>query len=565
MKRNIFTMLLGLATVTAGAQNVFSVTDGGKHYNVPIGAQIHVDEKNGFVLNHDNKDYQFSLASKITPAEGQVKLPMAIKNNRWRAGLSSITSASTGIFSDSYDKFTWADDSVAFTDYELSGTVVDTVHNVPMVDALTKYYGDTVDIVFLKVSSGETGYHSLPSDTLCAWKETTHIGKIAALILSFGKDATTGEQLTTAVGVAKWASYLSTYTGVSGKEYTATGNVEYFDDLETAKDIVLNMENFSRSGSSYGLTAPTWNYLSAGKKLVQHNTASSDLLKPYKISVRKNISPAKPTKSNIESNFACRFDSPDPESAIIDYYYTATDSTAKFQYPELKSAANETPNMYYLKETNTWMGATCLYLVPSDGTTFSKYRKFKGYVHVKMLDGAEYKKYLSIDKKGVITVDDEWIQTEERTRNVMTSVKNEDNDTLQYFNLKFMAFHLGSGNGLEKNVLSYDEAHAIETDLNNAATTNFVPRVWAYIPYSLVNIKPSQIMHHCNFSFMCKNADYMSEELQENGVALKLSDDVAGTMYEDNYRYWIFTDADGHLVAYTLNNSGLISALEWFE
>lgn len=565
MKRNIITMLLGLATATAGAQNVFSVADGDKHYNIPIGAQIHVDAKNGFVLSHDNKDYQFSLSSKITPAEGQVKLPLAIKNNHWWTGLSSLTSASAGIFNDGYDEFAWIGDSIVFNDNKLSGSVVDTVHNVPMVDALTKYYGDTVDVVFLKVASGETGYHSLPSDTLCAWKETTHIGKIAALILSFGQDAATGELLTTAVGVAKWSSFLNTYTGVSGKEYQATGYVEYFDDLETAKDIVLNMDNFSRSSSSYGLSAPTWNYLSAGTKFVEHATTTSELLKPYYIGLRKNISPAKPTESSMESYFACRFDSPDPESAIIDYYYTATDSTAKFQYPELKSAANETPNMYYLKETNTWMGATCLYLVPSDGTTFSKYRKFDGYIHVRMLDGAVYKKHLSIDKKGVITVDDEWIQTEERTRNVTTSVKNEDNDTLQYFNLKFMAFHLGSGNGLEKNVLSYDEAHAIETDLNNAATTNFVPRVWAYIPYSLVNIKPSQIMHHCNFSFMCNNASYMSEELQENGVTLKLSDDVAGTMYEDNYRYWIFTSADGHLVAYTLNNSGLISALEWFE
>ena len=53
--------------------------------------------------------------------------------------------------------------------------------------------------------------------------------------------------------------------------------------------------------------------------------------------------------------------------------------------------------------------------------------------------------------------------------------------------------------------------------------------------------------------------------MQQNGVVLKLADDVKGLYYEDNYRYWMFTDDEGHIVAYTLHNTGTMSALEWFE
>ena len=203
--------------------------------------------------------------------------------------------------------------------------------------------------------------------------------------------------------------------------------------------------------------------------------------------------------------------------------------------------------------------------MPSNGITFSKYRKFDGYIHVSMVDGAEYRKHFSINKNGIINVDGEWEQTKEHSLNVTTSLKNEDNGEPQYFNLKFMALRMGSGNGLEKNVLTYDEAHAFEADPENSVTTPFVPRLWTYVPYSCTGITPKHIMHRCNYSFLCENADYLSEEMQQNGVVLKLADDVKGLYYEDNYRYWMFTDDEGHIVAYTLHNTGTMSALEWFE
>ncbi len=565
MKKTVISMLFVLTAITTEAQNVFSVVDGNGHYNIPIGAEIRIDSDKGFTLSLDRKDYQFSLNAKITPAEGKAKLPIAIKNNKWIAGLNSLTSASNGIFSSDEEDFSWKDDNISFSNYYLSGTVVDTVRNVNMVDAWHKYYGKSVDMVFFKVATGETGYRSLPSDTLCAYKETTHVGKIAVLVISYATDAKTGEIASNAVGIAKWSSELRNYVGISGNTYTSSGYVMYFDDLQTAKDVALNTDNFSRNSDSYGLSAPTWNYLTAGTSLVEESVNKSELLKPLKTDIRTNISPAKPTQTNLDDQVAYRFDSPDPENAIVNYHYTATDSTATFQYPELKSADNTTPSPYSLRENNTWMGATCLYLVPSDGTNFSKYRKFDGYIHATMIDGAEYKRHLSINKKGVITVDGEWEQTKEPEINVTTSIKNEDNGVAQYFNLKFMALDMGSKNGLEKNVLGYDEAHALEADPANAVTTPFVPRVWTYMPYSLSEIVPAHIMHRCNYSFMCENAEYMSEELQENGVALKLSDDVSGTYYEKNYRYWMFTDEEGHLIAYTLHNTGAVSAMEWFK
>ncbi len=565
MKKIILLMLFVLTAVVTEAQNVFSVDDGNGHYNIPIGAEIRVNADNGFTLSLDKKDYQFGLNAKITPAEGKTKLPICLKNNTWQLGLSSITSASAGIFSRNDNAFTWKDDYVCDGSYGLSGTVIDTVRNVSMVSSWHKYYGKTVDMIFLKVATGETGYYSIPSDTLCDYKQTTHVGKVAVIIISYATDAETGEVANNAVGVRHWTSQLRNYTGISGKTYQSSGYVMYFDDLETAKDVALNTDNFSRSSDSYGLSAPTWNYLTAGSSLKEEYISNSDVLKPFKIDIRTNISPAKPTQKNLNDSVAWRFDSPDPENAIVNYHYTATDSTAKFQYPELKSGLNDKPEPYSLNENNTWLGATCLYLVPSNGYLFSKYRKFDGYIHVTMADGAEYRKHFSINKTGIINADEEWEQTKEHTVSVTTNLKNEDNGKPQYFNLKFMALHMGSGNGLEKDVLTYDEAHAFEADPENNVTTPFVPRLWTYVPYTCTQITPKHIMHRCNYSFCCENAEYLGEEMQQKGVVLKLNDDVKGTYWENNYRYWMFTDDEGHIIAYTLHNTGAMSALEWFE
>ena len=135
---------------------------------------------------------------------------------------------------------------------------------------------------------------------------------------------------------------------------------------------------------------------------------TDDELKQYVVSYRDVSNIAKPNQSWLDDGSAFRFDSPDTTSAVVDYYYSATDPEAEFQYPELRAAEGIPGDQYVKTENNTWVGATCLYLVPVRLQSYSKYRKFDGYLHVVMLDGTKYKRHFNIDKKGVITADENW-------------------------------------------------------------------------------------------------------------------------------------------------------------
>lgn len=570
MKKSAF--LLALLTSYAGAaisQTMFSVINGKEKYEIPMDATITTDGK-GFVFNYDGKNYQLPLGSRIGLSANEKFLPVTLKGIHWKPGVSSLQSGSNGLFSRNREKFVWNDDFVAFSDYDCSGTVVDTVMNVrldPVND--TRFYGDVVDVIFYKVQTGETGNISLPSNTLCDWKQTTHVGKYAALIISYGIDSNTGGRMNNVVGVAKWFSQLDTYTGVSGKQYNASGTAQYFDDLETAKDIVLNMKNFSRSvynGEEWGsLSAPTWNYLSEGDNFGSTEFSRVGNTEDITLTYRRLSGNNKPTADELEAGFAVRFDSPDRENVISDYYFTASDPNADFQYPELKSAPGQPDDQYKITECNVWKGGTCLYMVPSNGTTFSKYRKFNGYIHVRMTDGSEYSRHLSINKSGVITADENWTKDKDATLNVKMEKSYEDNGKLQYYGLCFLANILSKSNGLEKNVMQFDEAHAIETDLNQKGNLAFIPKANIYVPYSYTNIKPSKPMHYCNYSFVPLSDSNLGSEIGKNGVALTIGDDINSTYYERSYKYFIFTDDSNHIVNYTVNECGGISFVEWFE
>ncbi len=564
--------LFGLPLSTVCAQTMFSVEKGLEKYALPLTSSIKVGENGNFTAYYDNRTYELPLGSKIHISTEELHLPLTLKDIDWKPGVSSLQSGSNGLFSFSGgNKFSWRGDKVIFTDYGISGTVMDTVKNVRL-DASnnTRMYGEVVDLLFYKVETGETGMYSLPSNTYCAWKETTHVGKYGALVLSYGIDNESGARMNNVVGVAKWFSQLGTYTGVSGQKYTTSGTVEYFDDLLTAKDVVLNTKNFSRSNDgdkeTGSLSAPTWNYLSEGTTLVQADCMSGSAIANGKITCRALVGTKKPTAEEMENSFAYRFDSPDANSVISDYYYfTATDPQAAFQYPELKSAPGVPADQYDITECNVWKGGTCMYLVPSNGIAFSKYRKFDGFIHACMVDGSEYSHHFTINKKGVITADGIWKKEKEATISVTKNASYEDNGQLQYYSLKFLANNLSSSNGLGENVVDYAGAHAIETDLNAKPTLAFIPKANIYVPYSLGGTVPVRKVHYCNYSFLPLDDTNLGAEFGKSGIALTIGDGLDSPYYEKSYKYWIFTDSQNRMIVYTLNECGGISDIEWYE
>lgn len=563
--------ILCLALSSADAQTMFSASKGAEKYEIPLNATITVSENGVFSFSLDGKDYELPAGTEIGLSEGETYLPVTVRGLEWKPGVSSLQSGSNGIFSSGKSKFSWTGDDIAFSDYDISGTVVDTVKNVRLdASCNTRMYGDVVDLVFYKVATGETGMYSLPSDTYCAWKESTHVGKYGVLVLSYGIDSRTGARLNNGAGVAKWFSQLDVYTGVSGRKYSASGTVEYFDDLATAKDITLNTKNFSRSiigGQETGsLSAPTWNYLSEGETLSSANYLAGSELAANRIGYRALVGLRKPTADELEKKYACRFDSPDENSVIADYFFTAADPDAAFQYPELKSAPGLADDPYKISECNVWKGGTCMYLVPSNGTTFSKYRKFDGYIHARMVDGAEYSRHITINKSGEITDGGSWTKDKEPTISVTKADCYEDNGNIQYFGLKLQANILsGSSNGLDKNVADYAEAHAVETDLDAKGTLAFIPKANAYVPYRLAGIKPEKKVHYCNYSFVPEDDKCLGAEFGTNGIALTIGDGIDSPYYEKAYKYWIFTDCKNRMICYTLSDCGGISHIEWFE
>lgn len=557
MKKLYIVCILGLTSINGKAQTVYNVGD----YNIPICSQITVDANKGFIFENKGVEYQMPLDSKITISDGEVNLPLSIKNNNWLGGFSSLQSQSV-IFSPQDVKFYWKGNRIFFSDYQLSGEVLDSVKNIPTGE-YSDYFGNKVDIVFLRVETGETGMWSLPSNTYCAWKETTHVGKIAAMILSYANSKSTNKELNNVVGVAKWFSSLSEYTGISGQTYTASGTVEYFDDINTAKDVILNPNNWFRSENNLSLTSPTWQYLSVGDSLKKKSVYTDDELKQYFVSYRDVSNIAKPNQSWLDDGSAFRFDSPDTTSAVIDYYYSATDPDAEFQYPELRAAEGIPGDQYVKTENNTWVGATCLYLVPVRLQSYSKYRKFDGYLHVVMLDGTKYKRHFNIDKKGVITADENW--EKESEPNIKINTTYEDNGKLQYFNVSFIPRYNLSSLPYKKRKVSFKEAKAIETNLDADYRMSFLPCVDAYIPYNLSTTKPIREMHCCNFSFRPNDCKFMESDMKENGVVLSLSDKMDGTFDSNGYNTWMFTDANNRIVAYTMSYICSLLNIEWME
>lgn len=200
--------LFGLPLSTVCAQTMFSVEKGLEKYALPLTSSIKVGENGSFTAYYDNRTYELPLGSKIHISAEELHLPLTLKDIDWKPGVSSLQSGSNGLFSFSGgNKFSWRGDKVIFTDYGISGTVMDTVKNVRL-DASnnTRMYGEVVDLLFYKVETGETGMYSLPSNTYCAWKETTHVGKYGALVLSYGIDNESGARMNNVVGVAKWFS-----------------------------------------------------------------------------------------------------------------------------------------------------------------------------------------------------------------------------------------------------------------------------------------------------------------------------------------------------------------------
>lgn len=562
--------ILCLELSSADAQTMFSAGKGAERYEIPLNSTITVNENGVFSFSLDGKDYELPAGSEIGLSDSEMYLPVTVKGVQWKPGVSSLQSGSNGLFSSSHTKFSWTGDNIAYSDYEISGTVVDTVKNVRLdASCNTRMYGNVVDLVFYKVATGETGMYSLPSNTYCAWKETTHVGKYGVLVLSYGIDSQTGARLNNVVGVAKWFSQLDTYTGVSGKEYTAAGTVEYFDDLATARDITLNTRNFSRSdmgGQTVGsLSAPTWNYMSEGETLNNADYLKGSEIEANRISYRRLVGLRKPTADEMEKKYACRFDSPDDNSVIADYFFTAADPDAAFQYPELKSAPGLPDDQYNISECNVWKGGTCMYLVPSNGTTFSKYRKFDGYIHARMVDGSEYSRHITINKSGEITDGGTWTKDKEPAISVTKADSYEDNGQIQYFGLKLQANILSANNGLSNNVVDYAEAHAVETDLEAKGTLAFIPKANVYVPYRLAAIKPEKRIHYCNYSFVPEDDKNLGAELGSNGVALTIGNDIDSPYYEKAHKFWLFTDSQNRMICYTLADCGGISHIEWFE
>ncbi len=556
-----------LTALTVNAQDVVNAAYPGHSYNFPLLSKIKTDGARKFVVTDGNLTYEMPISSVFTFQNGTVNTPICVKNNSWKPGVSSLQSGSNGIFSEPNEKFYWRGDSIAFSDYNLKGIVVDTVRNVKMSEHAYRAYSDTVDVVFFKVQSGETGYYSLPSNDYCAFKESVHVGKYAALVLNYVKGAN-GEPNNGIVGVAKWSTQLNSIQGVSGKTYEAQGSVQYFDDLETAKDVVLNMDNLNASilngKVNYGLAAPTWNYVSAGTELKTSELTQGSLRNDSSVYVRR-MGNSKPSQEELDNNYGCRFETPDSTNAICDYYYKATNSTAYIQYPELKSASQNSPNQYDVTECNTWRGATCLYLVPKDNTqTFSKYRKYDGYIHVVMTDGSEYRQHLTINKTGVITASGEWEKTKDAKLNFNAANSYVDNGKLQYFNLRFLSSNLGSSVADNKKVVDYATARESEYSLTGKNIA-YLPLVDTYFPYSFSNVKPDSKFLYCVYSVMPEEDNVLDADIKTNGVVCRSNNTGLSSTDEGAYKFWIFKSAEGNLICYETNDCGYISCIEWFE
>lgn len=570
--KKIALFLLCLTSLTATAQQkVMNAAYPGHSYNFPVSSRLKVDGANKFVVTDSPLVYHMPIGTVFTFRDGVVNPPVCVKENDWKPGVSSLQSGSNGLFSFSGgEKFYWRGDSIAFGDYDLKGIVVDTVRNVKMSDYAYRAFSDTVDVVFFKVQAGETGWYSLPSNDYCAYKGTTHVGKYAALILNYVKDGN-GEPLNCIVGVSKWCTSLSEVPGVSGKVYKANGGVQYFDDLETAKDVVLNMDNLYASMSDgklmYGLASPTWNYVSAGSSLAQSEQAHGNLLNDHSTYVRHLIGGAKPSQEELDNKWGWRFETPDSTSAICDYYYKATDTTAYIQYPELKTAAQTTPNQYDISECNTWKGATCLYLVPGDVNNFSKYRKYDGYLHVVMVDGTEYRQHLTINKSGVISADGNWEKTKGPKSTYTFNAANsyEDNGKLQYFNLRFMSNNLGSSVPSDKKVTDFATASKVEHSLTSQLKMAYVPLLDTYIPYSFSRVKPESKVTYCVYGIHPTEDGNLDAAIGAKGVVCCTGGAAKGPQYEDAYKFWIFKSAEGNLITYETSENGFISCIEWFE
>ncbi len=565
--KKISLFILCLTALTVNAQDVVNAAYPGHSYNFPLLSKVKADGSRKFVVTDGNLTYEMPITSTFSFQNGAVNTPICVKNNIWKPGVSSLQSGSAGIFSCAGEKFYWRGDSIAFGDYSLKGIVVDTVKNVKMSDHAYRAYSDTVDVVFFKVQSGETGYYSLPSNDFTPYQGTVQVGKYAALILNYVK-GDNGEPNNRIVGVAKWSTHLNSVPGVSGKVYDAQGSVMYFDDLETAKDVVLNMDNLNASISdsvvSYGLAAPTWNYLSTGSTLKMSDYAQGNIQNDSSVYVRR-IGVFKPSQEELDNGWSWRFETPDSTNAICDYYYKATDSTATIQYPELKSASQSKPNQYDISECNTWRGATCLYLVSEDyTTTFTKYRKYDGYLHVVMSDGSEYRQHLSIDKSGVITASGEWEKTKDATLNFTQANSYADNGKLQYFNLRFLSGNLGSSVAADKRIVDFATARKSEHSLTGKSIA-YLPLVDTYIPYSYSNVKPDSKLFYCVYSILPKEENILGADIKTNGVVCRSNNAGNSVTYEKAYKFWLFKSAEGNIICYETNECGYISCIEWFE
>ena len=569
--KKIALFLLCLAGLAANAQQVLNAAYPGHSYNFPVSSRLNVDGANKFVVTDNQLVYHMPIGSIFTFQDGVVNPPICVKENNWKPGVSSLQSGSNGLFSfTDGEKFYWRGDSIAFGDYDLKGIVVDTVRNVKMTDHAYSAFSDTVDVVFFKVQAGETGWYSIPSNDYCAYNGTTHVGKYAALLLNYVK-GDNGEPVNCIVGVAKWCTSLPNVPGVSGKVYKANGGVQYFDDLETAKDVVLNMDNLNASIKggkvSYGLASPTWNYVSAGTSLAQSDQAKGDLINDHSVYVRHLVGGAKPSQEELDNKWGWRFETPDSTSAICDYYYKATDTTAYIQYPELKTAAQTSPNQYDISECNTWKGATCLYLVPGDVNNFSKYRPYDGFMHVVMVDGSEYRQHLTIDKKGVITASGNWEKTKGPKSTFTFNAANsyEDNGKLQYFNLRFMSNNLGTSVADNKKVVDFATARKVEHSLTSKAKMAYVPMLDTYIPFSFSNVKPASKVTYCVYGIHPTEDGNLDAAVKTNGVVCSTKNAAKSPVYEGAFKFWIFKSANGNLICYETNENGFISCIEWFE
>lgn len=542
MKKYIIALLLALPLLGSHAQTTYSVERDGDQFAIPVRSTIGLDAKRGFVVTLDKKEYEFPLSSKFLVSDEEARLPLAVRYNQWWCGYSSGQSNSNSIIGDTRGKFYWGDTNINWSIYSCSGTVLDSVANVSMAaSGHTRDFGDAVDLVYYDRGDG----------------------KVGALILAYGQDAETGKRLNNAVGVDYWYGNLTDYTGVSGKVYEGLGKIQYFDDLETAKDITQNMAGFSQGA----ITNPTWQFLSPGTTYKGRYASRDSVLRGYGLGCNVFKNRHKPTQANLDAKQGCIFETPDSTNAIVNFYYKTTLLSTDVQFPQLAGSSGN-GNINVATDNCTWMGSTCVYLVPWNGSEFKKYAKYKGYLYVVMADGAEYRKYFEIAKKtGVINnTDSAWVKTKDATIPLLK--EHEDNGEFHYTNLKYMLHPYNVTEQYGDNVrLTYKEAYDYEHSLAENTYAQLFVKVDAYVPFSLAKVIPQRKMHTCNFSFRANNSKYLSSEIQDKGVLLHIADELSfkANGYDDGFNSWMFTDKDGRIVAYTTTFNGSLSAVEWYE